>query len=75
MRHPPFARGGQKAPSKDYCNERGAHILAGMIRAAWKKVGIAMETEVVQVMRGKDGTPIFTVRLPELLNGLPVRRP
>lgn len=75
MQHPPFKAGDGKAPLVDYCNKDGAHMIAARIRAAWARIGVPVETEVVEVSRGRDGHPLYAVRMPGLVNGLPVAAP
>lgn len=75
MRVPSFVAGRGKAPQEDFCSERGAHALAARIRAAWARVGVAMETEVYEIQTRKDGESMFGVRMPGMLNGLPVQAP
>lgn len=74
MRHPPFFSGTGEGPKLDYMTKEGAHVLAAMIRTAWASAGHHVEPVVVQAVRGRDGRPVFGVRMPELVNGL-VRAP
>lgn len=54
-------------------SKEGAERLAAMIRAAWRDAGHDVETVVQISSRGRDGTSLWAVRMPGLVNGLPVR--
>lgn len=60
---------------RDYMTREGATVLAATITRAWKRAGHAVEAVVVPVNLGTAEMPntIFTVRMPTLHNGLPVR--
>lgn len=70
MRHPPF-RGGP-ALGGEYLTKEGAERLARMIQAAWAKLGhdvtATVEPSGLALLENK---PLYVVRLPGLLNGLP----
>lgn len=72
-KHPKF-RGGPAACNDDFMTEAGARKLAGIIRAAWAKVGIDLPCEVSEATwpgeRGKHRGAIWIVRMPTLVNGL-----
>lgn len=71
QRVPPFCIG--PATGAEYCSIDGAQRLAAMIRSAWRRVGVDVETEVVPCGRDDRGRGVWTVRLPGLIAGLPVR--
>lgn len=71
QQHPPFCGDPCSPPSRDFCTREGAEVLAARIRAAWAALGVHVETKVEQVGQGYDS--MFTVRLPNLLNGMPVK--
>lgn len=74
-RHPPFrgTSGGGWKRGADYCSKAGAHSLASMIQAAWTASGHDIVVEVVPVPLVRDEM-VYAVRMPGLINGLPVRR-
>lgn len=75
MRVPPFVARAEQTGA-DYLTEDGAHRLAAIIRAAWKRAGhdVPCFVEAVRVpsRRSSSGEAIcFTVRMPTLVAGLP----
>lgn len=78
-RHPPFYSDGPGyAAAGEWMTEAGAHALAARIAAAWAKIGITMRTEVVECGRIDHapkgvGSKLWTVHMPDLVNGLPVQ--
>lgn len=73
--HPPFSSRseGDFARGANFCSQVGAGRLGARIREAWLKAGHDVRVEVVQVPIVRDD-PIYTVRMPDLVNGLPVPR-
>jgi hypothetical protein len=73
--HPPFCPAPEKPTSANFCSEGGAHVLAGRIKAAWKACGHDVRV-IVEPAKGflqTDKTAVWTVRMPDLVNGLPWR--
>jgi hypothetical protein len=74
MNAPPFNPG--PAPSggrEEYGTQDGARRLAHMIAEAWRKVGVQIQPEIEGTARSSDGRTVYSVRLPQLVNGLPRR--
>ena len=73
-RHPAFVGRCEGAwRTANCCSQAGAGKLGAMIKAAWAAAGHDIRVEIVQVPIVRDD-PIYTVRLPDLVNGLPVPR-
>jgi hypothetical protein len=74
MRHPPFKVGPAKGAT-NWSSKEGAERLAATIRAAWRAVGVEVETviEPLQIGPTTHRESVFCVRLPGLVNGLPTR--
>lgn len=73
MTHPPFCAGPAESVT-DYMTKEGAHKLAALIRAAWARVGVPIETEIAELpLRRSRDRSVFVVRMPGLVNGLPAR--
>jgi len=76
MKCPPFVSAA--GPTKeDYLSEDGAHKLAAKIRHAWAAVGHDVPVEVHQVIKSLSGSKgswaVYAVRMPTVINGMPVR--
>lgn len=68
--NPPFRPG--PAMGGDYLSHEGAGRLAAMIRAAWAEVGVDLPVEILVVGKHRrEGTAIYGVRMPGLVNGRP----
>jgi hypothetical protein len=73
-RHPrwdPTCEGAWKKGT-DFMSEKGAHRLATRIVMAWAAAGHEIRVQVVPIAGRLDG--IWTVRLPDIVNGLPVKQ-
>ena len=71
--YPPFSGRGDGAWRRtDYYTEKGAHALARIIKAAWTAAGHDIRVDVVPVSGYVGG--LYTVRMPDLVNGLPVKQ-
>ena len=70
--HPPWngTCEGAWAKGQDFMTHAGAMKLAAMIRAAWKRVGIDIQVEVICPTGRIDG--VWVVRMPDLVRGLHV---
>lgn len=71
MRVPPFVSRTERS-NTDYTTQEGAHILAGMIRAAWKRAGHDIPVDVVPVFHPHPPHGPWKVVMPTLIRGLPV---
>lgn len=70
MNVPPFQAG--PALGEDCLTHAGACRLADTIREAWARAGHDVQVEVVEVARHRrEGTAIYGVRMPGLVNGKP----
>ena len=73
MKHPPLVSRRQ-VTVRECLDEEGAQRLAQKIRDAWARCGVNVETQIVQVTpKTVRADPVFGVRLPGLINGLPAR--
>jgi len=70
--HPPFC-GDPGATSANCHSLAGATALAAKIRLAWRRIGVTIETSIVNVSHAR-GEVTYVVRMPNLVNGLPGRR-
>ena len=75
MKVPPFNAGPAASRGmEDYSTPDGARRLGHMIAEAWRQCGVDVPFFVEGVGQTKDGKHAsFTVRLPTLKNGLPMR--
>lgn len=73
-KHPPFTRM-PAMNTVDYFTWHGATELARRIRAAWAAVGLDVSPHIVRDDRVQGGRgPTYVIRLPELINGLLVKK-
>lgn len=68
-RHPPFCGHAVEGEIPDNLTHAGAVRLASRIEAAWRRIGITVRARVEFVEKGRAH---YAVRLPDLVNGLPV---
>ena len=75
MRHPPFQPRSAnlwRNSNTDFTSLTGAVALSALIREAWRKCGVEVETQVVKAPSGRgEGRVDYHVRIPSLHNGLP----
>lgn len=72
MKHPPFNAGPAASRGlEDFGSEHGARKLAHMISEAWRSVGVDVRAVVEGTARSTDGRTVYSVRMPDLINGLP----
>jgi len=72
MKHPPFVGVSPERSTREWMTRAGASLLAERIRDAWRRVGVDVQPVIEQGLDQRREA-IFVVRLPSLVNGLPVR--
>jgi hypothetical protein len=72
MKHrvPPFPHF-PAACARDYCTQAGAAELGRMVQEAWAKLGHTVPFTVERVGHKDARDPVYTLRFPTLINGLP----
>jgi hypothetical protein len=74
MKHPPFVGVSPERSTREWMTRAGASLLAERIRDAWRRVGVDVQPVIEQGFSDdRRREAIFVVRLPTLVNGLPVR--
>ena len=76
--HPPFSQESPLALWKNTPGEskRHAEACAGLIRAAWARIGIVCEPTITRLVFPNSEREVYQVRLPDgWVNGLPPKAP
>ena len=75
MRHPPFCGASPDRYTGEWMTRPGASMLAARIRDAWARIGIDVQPVVEEgyPQDGRRKEQVYVVRLPSLVNGLPLR--